>query len=189
MRIFGRTLTLAVAAVSALAVLPAAAQAVPARVAGASKASCTYGEINGSGNLDSMPTSHRPGQNLVTYTTVHNAQSAALTGTFFDYEMAAPSNRKGAAPTVWWKFNGGRWHHMPMTWYPAVPKGSDAVWEGGDASIGNLPGHATRTLEVTVDYPAGAKAGPYDGNLWLGAKTCGRQVLGGISLSTVYMPS
>ncbi|MCQ4043971.1 hypothetical protein ACFOSC_27485 [Streptantibioticus rubrisoli] len=106
---------------------------------------------------------------------------------FFDYQMEPPSNQKGAAPTVWWKFNGGSWHHLITTWYPAT-KSSNAHWIGGDAVLGNLPGFTTRTLEMTVDYPAGATPGPYDNNLWMGAKTCGYQLLGGISVSTVYLP-
>ncbi|MEV6114927.1 hypothetical protein AB0L59_21015 [Streptomyces sp. NPDC052109] len=129
----------------------------------------------------------RPGQNLVTYTTVRNAKSAPLSGVFFDYEMVAPSNHKGTAPTVWCKFNGGSWHHLIMTWYPAT-KASTAQWVGGDAVLGNLPGNAIRKMEMTVDCPSGATRGFYPGTLMAGAKTCGSQLLGAIQVTTAYEP-
>ncbi|MGW1166900.1 hypothetical protein [Streptomyces sp. NPDC002550] len=174
------------AGVSVLAMPAGAVQAAPAASA-SSKPTCAYGEITGSGNLSKMPTSTKAGQNLVTYTTVRNAKAASLSGVFFDYQMSAPSNHKGAAPTVWWKFNGGSWHHMIMAWNPAT-KSSTAYWIGGDAVLGSLPGLTTRTLEMTVDYPSGATHGFYDGNLWMGAKTCGSQLLGGIMVTTAYLP-
>ncbi|MEU1626909.1 hypothetical protein ABZ746_16615 [Streptomyces sp. NPDC020096] len=186
MRLFRWGLAAVAAGASVLAMLPGTVQAAPAASV-SSKPTCTYGEITGSGNLSKMPTSTKAGQNLVTYTTVRNAKSASLSGVSFDYQMEPPSNHKGAAPTVWWKFNGGSWHHLIMTWYPAT-KSSNAHWVSGDAVLGDLPGFTTRTLEMTIDYPSGATPGAYDGNLWMGAKTCGYQLLGGITVSTAYLP-
>ncbi|MFG3202897.1 hypothetical protein [Streptomyces sp. NPDC048192] len=171
---------------SVLAMLPGTAQAAPTTSASA-KPTCSFGEITGSGNGSGEPISTKAGQNLVTYTTVRNAKSAPLSGVFFDYEMAAPSNRKGAAPTVWWKFNGGSWHHLTMTWYPAT-KASTAQWVGGDAVLGNLPGNTTRRMEMTVDYPSGATRGFYPGTVMAGAKTCSSQLLGAIQVTTAYEP-
>ncbi|WP_143076853.1 hypothetical protein [Streptomyces sp. MUSC 14] len=151
------------------------------------KPACAFGEITGSGNLSNAPTSRKAGQNLVTYTTVRNAKSAPLPGVFFDYQMAAPSNHKGATPTVWWKFNGGSWQHMIMTWNPAT-KVSTAQWEGGDAVLGSPPSNTTCRLEMTVDYPSGATRGFYAGTVLAGAKTCESQLLGAFPVSTAYEP-
>lgn len=126
------------AGVSVLTMPPVTVQAATAAPV-SSKPTCAYGEITGSGNSSNEPISTRAGQNLVTYTTVRNAKSAPLSGVFFDYQMVPPSNHKGAAPTVWWKFNGGSWHHLIMTWHAAT-KSSTAQWVGGDAVLGNLPG-------------------------------------------------
>ncbi|MGW4519186.1 hypothetical protein ACWEO4_46720 [Streptomyces sp. NPDC004393] len=151
------------------------------------KPTCGYGEITGSGNLSHEPISTRPGQNLVTYATVRNAKSAPLSRVFFDYQMVPPSNHKGAAPTVWWKFNGGSWHHLITTWRAAT-KSSTAQWVSGDAVLGNLRGSTGHTLEMTVDYPSGATPGVYNGTLLAGAKTCGDQLLGAVPVTTAYRP-
>lgn len=187
MRIVRRALTVAATCVSALTLLPLVPVQAATTTTTAPRASCTYGEINGSGNLSSIPISRRAGQNLVVYTTVHNAKPAALTGVLFDYQMVPPHGRKGSAPVVWWKDTAGKWHRMPMIWYPAVPHGSEAYWAGGDAAFGNLPGGATRRLEMTVDYPSGATPGLYPGWVNFGAKTCGYQLLGEVALTTGYL--
>lgn len=186
MRIFRWGLAALAAGVSVLTMPPGTVQAATAASV-SSKPTCAYGEITGSGNLSNEPISTRAGQNLVTYTTVRNAKSAPLSGVFFDYEMVSPSNHKGAAPIVWWKFNGGSWHHLIMTWHAAT-KSSTAQWLGGDAVLGNLPGSTSHTLEMTVDYPSGATPGFYDGTLLAGAKTCGYQLLGAIPVTTEYRP-
>ncbi len=186
MRLFRWGLAAVAAGVSVLTMPPGTVQTAAAASV-SSKPTCAYGEITGSGNLSKMPTSTKAGQNLVTYTTVRNAKSAPLSGVFFDYQMVPPSNRKGAAPTVWWKFNGGSWHHLIMTWHPAT-QSSTAQWVSGDAVLGNLPGFTTHTLEMTVDYPSGATHGFYAGTLLAGAKTCGYQLLGAITVSTDYLP-
>ncbi|PWI43810.1 hypothetical protein [Streptomyces sp. ICBB 8177] len=187
MKISRRVTAVAVVGASALALLPGVAQAAPAAPASVPSGTCVYGAVTGSGNLGDEPISTKPGQNLVTYTTVRDAKPTALSGVFIDYEMTSPSTHKGPAPTVWWKFNGGSWHHMPMSWNPAV-NGASAVWIGGDGTLGNIPGHSTRTLEMTVDYPKGAARGIYSGNVWVGAKTCGTQLLGGLLVTTAYEP-
>ncbi|MFF3911570.1 hypothetical protein ACFYZJ_37845 [Streptomyces sp. NPDC001848] len=186
MRLFRWGIAAAATGVSVLAMLPGTAQAASATSVNA-KPTCAYGEITGSGNLSKEPTSTKAGQNLVTYTTVRNAKSAPLSGVFFDYQMVAPSSRKGAAPIVWWKFNDGKWHHLIMTWQAAT-KSSSAQWIGGDAVLGNLAGVTTRTLELTVDYPSGATRGTYAGTVLVGARTCGYQLLGAIPVTTAYRP-
>ncbi len=137
MRLFRWGLAAVAAGVSVLTMPPGTVQTAAAASV-SSKPTCAYGEITGSGNLSKMPTSTKAGQNLVTYTTVRNAKSAPLSGVFFDYQMVPPSNREGAAPTVWWKFNGGSWHHLIMTWHPATHSPPPSV--SGDAvSSGTSP--------------------------------------------------
>jgi hypothetical protein len=172
-----------VAAASAIGVVPTAgAQA-------AVRPSCTYGEINGSGNINGgVPNATRPGQKLYPTATIHNAGAGALNGVFFDYEIIAPSNTRTPAPDVWWHVIGGPWHWMKLTWYPAVKGGSDALWNSAwDAQIGNLAGHAGVKIQFSIDFPAGARSGLYSGDLLVGAKSCPNQLLGGdLPVITTY---
>lgn len=182
MRRWGRAAVVAAAVASAVTLVPVGgAQA-------AVRPSCSYGEITGTGSLNGgVPNATRPGQKVYATATIHNAGAGALSGVFFDYQVVAPSSAHTPAPDVWWHVVGGTWHWMKLNWYPAT-KVSEADWDSTwDAQVGNLAGHASVKVQFSINFPAGARSGIYDGDLLVGAKSCPDQLLGGdLPVSTSY---
>lgn len=191
---FKRVWLTAAALVSTLVLVPTASASASAAGAehasvtraAVAKPSCTFGEITGSGDWSNEPSAHRPGQKADAFSTVHNAGAAPLSGLFFDYEVVSPNGRRGPEPTVWWRVIGGGWHLARLDWYPPS-HGGEGYWESEDTALGvSLPGHTTRTMELSTSFAGGSPQGMYDGILGLSSSACGRQLLGDFSVLTGY---
>jgi hypothetical protein len=157
-----------------------------AQSAEAAKVSCTGKTLGGTGNLSGSPVARKLNQKIWTQATIKNETAYAQNGVFYDYEIAAPSNRHTTAPDIWWHVLGGTWHYMPLTWHAAVKGGSDAYWISGDSGIGNLAAHASRTVQFAILFKSGSATGSYLGTMWLGSKSCGYTGLGHLDENFAY---
>jgi hypothetical protein len=170
------------------AVLAGATTLTAAAPAAEASTVCREGAISAPFN-HSIPTAHHPGQYVTFHTTLTNKTGTTLGGVFFDYSIGVPPNHNhwGPAPTVYWRWNHGSWHHVALARNTSSP---DHDWYSEDHTIGTLKAHKSGTLQFKIALHKGDPTGIYDGIAMIGARTtCDTTLLAVASgLEPAYYP-
>jgi hypothetical protein len=181
-------LAAAVAAVPVTAAVPAQAavsRPAPMAMSGPAASFCRPGVIKVPSYASNIPIVYGPGHPYVTRTAVRNTSGAAVSGLVFDYEVFPVTgyHRQTPAPTLAWRFGRGKWHSLPVTWYPG--KGRQD-WESNDTHLGTLAAGARRVLQIRTTFHSGDRSGSYYNYFYFGSTACGFTVLGSGQHDLIY---
>ena len=141
------------------------------RIASAAGFACAFGQGGVRQVGSSNQIAQRPGQKLDAYMRIPDTQFAPMVSTVVNFTLRTPGDKRGPAPTVWWRMGTGGWRLMTMQWRS---NGGTRLhfWQSGDTAVGTIPARGARTLEVSLSFAGGSASGDYQAGYLVGALGC-----------------